>query len=81
MINSQSCRAGKPSIRKAAFESIISAPELECDTANCLLHTQLTGTKVRGPTMHKYAPFVDFESSKSPAKLASTNNAGQQSVG
>ena len=81
MIVSHNVSAGSPSIRSAASRDMTSASELECETADCLLHTQVTGTKVLGPAIHRYAPFVDFESLRSPPKLASTNMANQQSSG
>ena len=81
IIVSHRIKAGSPSILRAASSAMTSASELEWETADCLLHTHVTGTKVLGPAIHRYAPFVDFESFKSPPKLASTNNANQQSSG
>ena len=66
---------GKPSIRTPVSNEIISASDDECETADCFLHIQDNGTNVFGPTRNKNAPVVDLLSFKSPAKLASENNA------
>ena len=63
---------GIPSIRRDDSRAIISASVDEWDTAPCFLQSQVIGTQVLGPTNTMIAPEVDFESSKSPAKLAST---------
>ena len=68
---SQRRRAGRPSRRTPVSRAIISASEVECETAPCFLQIQLMGTKVLGPTRHKMPPEVDLESRRSPAKLAS----------
>ena len=75
MIVSHKINNGNPSILRAASRAITSASLLECETAVWRLHTHVIGTKVLGPAMHRYAPFVDFESLRSPPKLASTNIA------
>ena len=62
-------RAGIPSMRKPASREIISASVEQCETEVCFLHIQLIGTNVWLPNMHKSPPDVDFESSRSPAKI------------
>ena len=78
---SQRIRAGRPSNRVQASSAITSASVEECETAPCFLQTQVRGTNVRGPTNTRYAPDVDFESSMSPAKLASEKSTNLQSRG
>ena len=39
------------------------------ETEICFLHIQLIGTNVWIPKMHNVPPDVDFESSRSPAKI------------
>ena len=78
-ISSQRFKAGMASMRTEASRAITSASALECDVAPCFLQSQVIGTKVLGPVRHKKAPVVDFESVRSPAKLASVNNESQQS--
>ena len=73
--------AGMPSSRVAASRAITSAFDELCDTAPCFLHIHEMGTNLRGPTRHRYDPDVDLQSTKSLAKLASTNSASQQSQG
>ena len=68
---SQSSRAGKPSARSAASMAMISASELECDTAPCFLHIQVMGTKVASPNRQRKAPVVDLLSLSSAANDAS----------
>ena len=58
-------------MRKPASREIISASVELCETEVCFLHTQLIGTNVWLPKMHKRPPDVDFESSRSPAKSES----------
>ena len=70
-----------PSRRIAASRAMISASHELCDVAPCFLQIHEIGTKVQGPTRHRYAPVVDFESSRSPAKLASAKSASQQCLG
>ena len=72
---------GNPSRRTPASNEITSASELECDTAPCFLQNHVIGTKVFGPTIAKNAPEVLLLSLRSPAKLASLNNAILQSSG
>ena len=68
-------RHGMPSMRSAASRATISASVDECETCPCFLHIQVNGTIVRGPSIHKQAALVDFESSKPHAKLASEKRA------
>ena len=70
---SHNSKAGMPSSLSAASRLMISASVEECDTAPCFLQNQVNGTNVRGPTSTRKAPEVDFESLRSPAKLASVN--------
>ena len=75
---SQKSRARIPSIRKPASSEVISDPVELWYTEVCFLHIQLMGTHVRLPNIHKIHPEVDFESSRSPAKirvLAKTQSA------
>ena len=73
--------AGIPSVRSPVSKDMISASLELCETAPCFLHNQDKGTKVRLPHRQRYDPDVDFESPKSPAKLASENKPSQQSSG
>ena len=72
---SQSTREGTPSSRVPASRAITSASVDEWETAPCFLANQVSGTKVRGPTKKRKHPPVLLESWRSPAKLASLNNA------
>ena len=68
-------RASNPSIRSWASNEIISDPVELWDTDVCFLHIQLTGTNAPLPKkIHKTAPEVDFESSRSPTKSECWNN-------
>ena len=58
-------------MRKHASREIISASVELCETEVCFLHSQLIGTNVRFPKMHRIPPDVDFESSRSLAKSES----------
>ena len=49
--------------------------------ADCFLQIQLTGTKVRGPTMAQKTPEVLLEVERQPAKEASQKRARLQSSG
>ena len=42
-----------------------------CETEVCFLHIQMIGTEVCIPNMHNVPPYLDFESSRSPAKSES----------
>ena len=79
--SSQNSKHGMPSNRTAASNAIISDSVDECETAPCFLHIHVIGTHVFSPTKHRYAPVVDLESPRSPAKLASQNNANQHLSG
>ena len=68
----ESC-AGIPSILEPASKEMISDSVELCETEVCFLHIQLIGTNVWLPKMHNVPPDVDFESSRSPAKLESWN--------
>ena len=61
-------------MRTAISSAITSASEDECDTAPCFLHIHVMGIKERGPMSANTVAEVDFESARSPAKLASTNS-------
>ena len=78
---SQNCKHGNPSVLNDPSRAMISASVDECDTAPCFLHIHVNGMNVFSPTRHMYAPVVDFESFRSPAKLASQNIAIEQSSG
>ena len=80
-ISVHKARDGNPSMRDPASNEMISASDDECDTAPCFLHIHDSGTNVFGPIRNKNAPVVDLLSRKSPAKLASENNANLQSNG
>ena len=71
---SQGSKAGTPFIRSPASKEMISDSVELWDTDICFLHIQLTGTNVRLPKIHKTPP-VDFESSRSPPKSESSDNA------
>ena len=71
---SQRSSAEIPSMRKPAATEIISASVELWKTDVCVLHIQLIGTNVWLPKIHKTPPEVDFESSRSPAKLESWNS-------
>ena len=55
-------------LNPASKEMISDSVEL-CETEVCFLHIQLIGTNVWLPKMHNVPPEVDFESSRSPAKI------------
>ena len=78
MVKSHQSNAGKPSIRNPASKDMISDSVELWDTDVCFLHTQLIGTNIRLPKMHKTPPDVDFESWRSPAKSESWNNPNRE---
>ena len=73
MASSHKMSIGMASVRILASNAMTSASAEECETADCFLHIHVIGTQDRGPAMQRYMPEVDFESLRSPAKLASTN--------
>ena len=79
--SSQSSMQGTPSNLRFASNDMISASLEECDIAPCFLHIQVIGQNVCLPIKQRMPPEVDFESRRSPAKLASQNSANTQSSG
>ena len=59
-----------PSSLVLASKAMISDSVEERETAPCFLQIHVIGTKVLGPTITRYAPVVDFESSRLSAKLS-----------
>ena len=68
-MRSHSSRAGNPSSLNPVSREIISDSVELWETEVCFTHIQLIGTNVWLPTMHNVPPDVDFESSRSPAKV------------
>ena len=68
-------RAGRPSRRTAVSRAITSLSVELWLTACCFLQSQVSGTKLRGPTRHRNPPEDDFDVFKQSAKLASLYNA------
>ena len=78
---SQRIKRGMPSSLVLASKAITSDSVDEWETAPCFLQIHVMGTKVLGPTSTRYAPVVDFESSRLSAKLASENKVSLQCSG
>ena len=74
-IRSHKSKAGIPSNLNPASKEMISDSVELCKTEVCFLHIQLIGINVWIPKTHNVPPEVDFESSRSPAKSESWNNA------
>ena len=74
-------KRGMPSSLVLASKAITSDSVDEWETAPCFLQIHVMGTNVLGPTSTRYAPVVDFESSRLSAKLASENNVSLQCSG
>ena len=68
-IRSHESSAGIPSNLNPASKEMISDSVELCETEVCFLHIQLIGTNVGLPQMHNVPTDVDFESSRSPAKI------------
>ena len=68
-IRSHKPSAGILSSLNPASKEMISDPVELCKTKVCFLHIQLFGTNVWLPNMHNVPPEVDFESSRSHAKI------------
>ena len=67
--------------QSAVEVSPISASGVECDTADCFLHSHEMMQNVCDPTKHKTPPDVDLLSLRSPAKLASQKRTSLHSDG
>ena len=74
MTESHSIIAGTPIVRIAASSAISSASGVLWLVADCFLQNQSSGTKEFGPIKHNMDPDVLCESTRLPAKSASTNN-------
>ena len=73
-IRSHNSRARSPSNLNPTSKEMISDSVELCATEVCFLHIHFIRTNVWLPKTHNVPPEVDFESSRSPAKLESWNN-------
>ena len=63
---SKRSRPGFPSMCRPASREIFSSSVELCETEVCFWHTQLLGTNVWRPKIHKFHPEIDFESWNGP---------------